>query len=365
MSIEEKIRTIEEEIKRTQYNKATQHHIGKLRAKIARLKEDAEARRGGRGPGVGYGVKKAGDATVVLVGFPSVGKSTLLNRLTNADSLVATYDFTTIRVVPGLMEYKGARIQILDIPGLIQGAASGKGRGREVLAVIKSADLVLLLLDVFNPQQLGVLLNELREVDIRLDARPPDVRIKVRERGGVRVSSTIKLTKIDEETIRGILEEYRIHNADVVVREDLEMEEFLDVVAGNRRYIPSTLVLNKVDLVDKEYIRDLQGILKRSYLPISADKGLNLEELKELIYQKLDFIKLYMKPQGGEADTKEPLIILRGARIGDVCDSLHRDFRRRFRYAQVWGTSVRFGGQHAGLEHLLADGDVITIVTKR
>ena len=89
-SIEEQIAEVEEELKSTVYNKATQHHIGKLKAKLARLRQEAERRRsaGGGGAGRGYAVRKSGNATVALIGFPSVGKSTLLNQITDAESQV-------------------------------------------------------------------------------------------------------------------------------------------------------------------------------------------------------------------------------------------------------------------------------------
>src|SRR5207249_10828833 len=105
-TLEEQIKSIEDEIQKTPYNKATQHHIGKLKARRARLKDEQETRRlksGGGSPR--YAVKKSGNATVGLVGFPSAGKSTLLNAITDATSAVAAYDFTTLDAIPGLLEH--------------------------------------------------------------------------------------------------------------------------------------------------------------------------------------------------------------------------------------------------------------------
>jgi len=148
MGYEEQIEEIEKEIRKTQYNKATQHHIGLLKAKIARLKDKAEVRAKSGKKGEGYSVRKEGDATIIMLGYPSVGKSTLLNALTNAESEVADYEFTTLDVIPGAMNIYGARIQLFDVPGIVEGAASGRGRGKEVLAVLRSADLCLLIVDV-------------------------------------------------------------------------------------------------------------------------------------------------------------------------------------------------------------------------
>ncbi|MEK6949157.1 MAG: GTPase, partial [Nanoarchaeota archaeon] len=125
----EKIKELDDLISKTKYNKSTQHAIGLYKAQLAKLKEKQKARSGGR-KGEGYNVRKTGDGTVVLLGFPSVGKSTLLNALTNANSAVAAYAFTTLTVIPGILEYKHAKIQVLDVPGVMHGAAAGTGRGK-------------------------------------------------------------------------------------------------------------------------------------------------------------------------------------------------------------------------------------------
>jgi small GTP-binding protein len=364
MTITEEIKAIEDEIRNTKYNKATQHHVGRLKAKLARLKEDLLKRHTAGGGGrAGYSIRKAGDATVALVGFPSVGKSTLLNNLTNAESEVAAYDFTTLKVVPGIMEYGGARTQILDLPGLVYGASSGKGRGREIISVLRSADLILFLIDVFNIEQLELLKKELYDSGIRLDESPPEIKIKRKKTGGISVNSTLKLTKVDEVEIRAVLSEYKMHNAEVVFREDTTIDRFIDALTKNRVYIPSIVALNKVDLVKEEYLKEVTDQLRGgSYIPVSAYKGTNLEKLKKAIYKRLKFIKVYMKPRGKKPDLDEPMIVVEGATVGDICDRIHRDKRKGFRYAKIWGKSVKFGGQRAGLDHSLKDRDIVTIV---
>ena len=363
--IEDQIKQIEEELKTTPYNKKSQHHIGRLKAKLAHLKEETEKRRSRKGPSLSYAVKKSGNATVALVGFPSVGKSTLLNRITNAKSEVAAYDFTTLNVVPGLMDYRGAKIQVLDLPGLIKDASKGKGRGREVLSVVRASDLIILMIDVFETN-LQVLIDELSIAGIRLNMKPPNVSISKRTRGGITVNSTVSLTKLDDDLVSEMMREFGIVNADIVIRENVDEDRLVDALATNRHYAKAIVVINKIDLVNLTYLREIEKRFKNWHIiPISAERDLNIELVQDKIFDALDLVRVYMKPQGKEADMVEPLVIRKGTDVGGVCDALHREFRRKFRYAQVWGKSAKFPGQNIGLDHILMDSDILTIVVRR
>lgn len=164
----------------------------------------------GGGPGVGFDVAKTGNARVGFVGFPSgkslsltcgwldsahinqinpsfaVGKSTLMSKLTGTHSEVGAYEFTTLTTVPGVIQYKGAKIQILDLPGIIEGAKDGKGRGRQVIAVARTCSLIFIVLDVLKP--LGhkkIIENELEGFGIRLNKKPPQITFTKKEKGGI------------------------------------------------------------------------------------------------------------------------------------------------------------------------------------
>ena len=368
MGIPEKIKAIQDEIHKTQINKATEFHIGLLKAKIARLKRELEENTHGKavstgGGAAGFDVRKAGDATIVLVGLPSVGKSTLLNRLTNAQSRVASYQFTTLTVIPGMMDYNGSKIQILDMPGIIEGAAAGKGLGKRVLSVARSADLILIILDVFQVHHLHVIMKELSEIGIKVNQRPPDVLVKRTSNGGVSVNIQVP-TKISENLVKEVLRVYGIHNGRVMIREPgLTDDQLIDVLNGNRVYVPALTVLNKIDLVKEDFINKVKPE-GHKFIPISADTNVNIEKLKESIYESLDFIRIYLRPKGGETDYREPMIMRRGSTIGDVCNKIHRNMIRDFRFAQIWGKSAKFDGQKVGLDHTLSDQDVLTIVKK-
>ncbi|MFH1285993.1 MAG: GTP-binding protein [Candidatus Micrarchaeota archaeon] len=363
MGIQDKIGRIEEELKTTQKHKGTEYHIGLLKARLVRYKREVEVAASKGGSKAGFDVRKSGDSTVAIIGLPSVGKSTLLTKITHARSKTAAYDFTTVTIIPGILEYKGAKIQILDLPGIICGAAEGRGRGKEVLAVARSADLVLIVLDVFQPYQLDLIKHELEGIGVRLDKHPPDITLMKRSRGGLTINSTVKLTHLTEKMVQELLGVYGIHNGEILFRQDATVDELIDFLAGNRIYSPSLVVLNKVDLVDKKYLNALKEKIG-SFIPISADSNLNIEAVKDAIYNNLEFIRIYTKPRFSEADLKEPLIIRKGTAVSDVCNRLHRDMRKNFKYALIWGPSAKFDGQKVGLDHKLADGDVVFIATK-
>ncbi len=362
VNYEEQIKQFEEEIRKTQYNKATQHHIGLVKAKIARLKEKQLSRSKKSGKKEGYDIRKTGDGTVIIIGFPSVGKSTLLNHLTDASSPVGHYAFTTLKVFPGVMHYKHAKIQILDVPGVVRGAAIGKGRGKEVLSTMRSADLALILIDVNNPEHYDVLAKEIYDTGLRLNQKKLDVRIKKTIRGGVRIGKTVKLIMKDE-TIKSILKEFRINNADVLIRSKINEDQLIDVIESNRIYIPSIAVLNKIDTVSKSKVKHVKKKIKAD-IAVSAEKS-NLDELKELIFKKLDLVRIFLKEPGNKADMEVPLIMFRNCAIRDVCRKLHKDFETKFRFARIWGKSVKYSGQKIiKLDHVLKDSDVLELHIK-
>ena len=361
---EDRIKEIEAEIKKTQKNKATSHHIGKLKAQIAQLKEKIEKRNSSQQKSEGFLVKKSGDSTAVLLGFPSVGKSSILNYLTNANSKVGAYEFTSLDIVPGIMRYEDAQIQILDIPGIIKGASKGKGKGREILSATRNADLIIMVLDVFQPEHMDVILEEVRNIGVRPNENKPDVKVTKKKMGGMNILSTVELTHLDERTIHSILSEYGTHSADVVIREDVTIAQFIDSLEPNRAYIPMTIVVNKIDLATEEQLTELRKKLPEAMF-VSANEGIMMEELKERIFKDLNLMRLYLKPQGKKADMDEPLIIRNHSTIEDVAHKLHRDFVKNFKYAKVWGNSVKFPGQKVGLDHVLEDHDIVRIIIKK
>jgi uncharacterized protein len=356
----EEIKRLEEEIANTKYNKRTQSHVGLVKAKLARLKEKDEQRKSGGKKGEGYTVKRSGDATVVLLGFPSVGKSTLLNALTNAESMTAAYAFTTVSVIPGMLEYEHAKIQILDMPGILRGASDGTGRGKEVLSVIRGADMVLMVVDINHPEHIPILMHELDNTNVRMNQHKLDIRIRKTAKNGIRIGRTVH-TELSDETITAVLKEFKMNNAEVLIREPLNVDQFIDIIEANKAYMPGVVALNKADTVSYEKAQDVKYETKADAI-ISAEKRVGIEELKRIIFDKLSFIRIYLKEPGKDPDLKVPLIMKKGCRIKDVCDKLHRDFVSKLKFVRIWGVSSKFPGQKLmSLEHELLDKDIVEL----
>jgi small GTP-binding protein len=277
MTTLQKIADLEFEYARTQKNKATNQHLGLLKAKLAKLRRELTDPAGGSGGGGGSGfdVSKSGDTRVGLIGFPSVGKSTLLTKLTGTFSVAAAYEFTTLTAVPGTCVYRGAKMQIVDLPGIIEGAKSGKGRGRQVIGTARTCNVILIVLDAMKPVTHKKLIEkELEGFGIRLNKAPPKITFKKKDKGGLNFNAAVPQSQLDEACVASILREYKIHNADVMLREDATLDDLIDVVEGDRIYMPCIYVMNKIDQISIEELDVIDEL--PHYCPICAFHNWNL-----------------------------------------------------------------------------------------
>ncbi|CUG92463.1 50S ribosome-binding GTPase, putative [Bodo saltans] len=370
MGLLERRKAIEEEIARTQKNKKTEYHVGRLKGQLARIKTemlDNAARAAGARGGDGFDVRKSGDVRCALVGFPSVGKSSFLNKVTNTQSEAANYEFTTLTCIPGKLYHNGTEIQILDLPGIIEGAAEGKGRGRQVIATARTADLIILMLDAGKAEaQRSKIEYELESVGIRLNQKFPNVTFKKKpscSQNSINYTATIPLKNgLNESLAKEILKDYKIHNADVVVREDITVDEFIDVIEGNRRYMPCLYVYNKIDMIPIEEVERLGKLPHGVVLSLTWD--LNLDEVIEEIWEHLNIIRIYTKKHGFPPDFTKPFVVKRNASVKHICNRIHKDIAARFKYALVWGQSAKHQPQRVGIAHTLEDEDVLQIMLK-
>ena len=347
------IKRIEKEIRDTPYHKGTEHHIGKLRARLSKLKaEDENQTQISKGGGAGgYAVKKQGDATVILIGPPSVGKSTLLNKLTNAKSKIAPYAFTTLTVIPGMMKHKDAHIQILDVPGIIAGAEKGRGRGREVLSVARGADLLIIMTDVKKLDYIEQIKVSLYENGIRLNMAPPDVVVEKKMRGNVAVHSNIK-QDISMETIKDVAREFGYKNAEITIREKLTMERLIDSFASNRVYVREFSIVNKIDeATEKE-----KKLIPNSVISISAEKDRGLEKLRDAMWDYLNFARIYLVRRDEEPSNKNPMIVKKGQTLQEVASKISSEFTETMERAKIWGNGAKFPGQTVPLSNLVEEG---------
>ncbi len=357
-TIREQIEAIEKEIRETPYHKGTEHYIGKYRAKLSKLRaqeiQKAEIAKGGGGGG--YAVKKQGDATVVLVGPPSVGKSTLISKLTNAKSKVAPYAFTTLTVIPGMMYYNNANIQILDVPGIIGGAEKGRGRGREVLSVARGADLIVLITEPDELAQLPKIKESLYGNGIRLDIDPPKVTIEKRLRGNIVVHTNIK-QDLDKETIEGVAREFGYKNAQVSLKEKVSMDRLIDAFATNRVYVKSIIVINKSDQLKKNSLKRSNELIHWSKpILISAKTGKGLNKFRENIWKNLNLLRVYLVKREEKPSFDNPIVMNGSITLGGVADKIGSEFAEGKKMAKIWGRGAKFAGQVVPMTTKAVDG---------
>ena len=302
-----KIEALEEMFALMPKHKGTDRLRAELRTKIAKFYEEAEKRPfiAKKGSQLYY-VRKEGAGQVALVGLPNVGKSQLVSALTQAAPQVGDYPFTTQLPVPGMMEYENVQIQLVDLPAITAPEVSSW-----LPNIVKNADLLLVMVDATQDPvaQLDALIDWLAKHRMAASSE-----LKEPPAGMTHAKRVLVIaTKLDSENARQGL------------------ESLLSRCAG-----------------------------AFAVLAVSARRGDGLEQLRETVYQALDIIRVYTKPPGGKADLTEPSVVRRGSTVGDVAETVHKDFARNLKYAQVWG-SGKFDGQRVRRDYILHDGDIVEL----
>lgn len=130
-------------------------------------------------------------ADAALIGFPNAGKSTFISKVSAAKPKIADYPFTTLEPNLGVVSFDGREFVLADIPGLVEGAAAGKGLGHEFLRHVQRARVLVFLLDPSPTQerapagQLEVLRQEIGAYSPEIAAQPSLVLMNKADLGGV------------------------------------------------------------------------------------------------------------------------------------------------------------------------------------
>lgn len=300
----EKVARLEELISTIPKHKGTDHLRADLRRKLSKLKASAQTRKkGGRGDPA-WLIEKEGAGMVVAVGGANTGKSALVRALTNAEPEVSPAAHTTWQPTPGMMIVKKVQIQLIDTPSLDRDYLEPA-----LLDLIRRADLVLVVVD---------------------------------------------LTTDPNQQLRDTLELLRSNR----------IEPMLEADERPRTSIaPILVVANKCD--DDEAEENLE-IFRRlmegdwQVLALSAENRRGLDELGELIFDRLKIMRVYSRAPGREPDFNAPFVMRAGSTVEQFARELHHDFFDKLKSARVWGEGV-FDGQLVARDHVLHDGDVIEL----
>lgn len=135
-----------------------------------------------------------------------------------------------------------------------------------------------------------------------------------------------------------------VHSTDLIIRV-IDSERNLD---GQRKELNE--ILNKFHI-------------KTKAIKVISKKPINLNKLKLEIWNSFNVIRIYTKVQGKPPE-KKPIVMKKGSTVKDVVKEVHKEFLKTFRFARIWGKSVKFNGATVGLEHELSDKDVVQIFHK-
>ena len=307
---EEKVEALREMLRVIPKHKGTDHLQGDLKRRLAKLTDQSEQARKSGGRRVDpFAVQRHGAGQVVVVGMPNVGKSALVAALTNAQTDVADYPFTTHHPVPGMMGFEDVQIQLVDTPPLIpDGAEPG------LFTLVRQADAALVVVDLGSDDVLDhaqVVLDTLEghKIVLRPDSREcEDTSIAM-------VRAVFVRTRVDLDT------------------------------DGERRGLFDEFFADRLPCVD-----------------VSATTGQGLSDLPRFMFDFLELVRVYTRAPNKKDERPDPFVLTRGDTVLDLAKAVHQDFVESLKFARIWGQGV-YDGQSVSREHVLSDKDLVELHT--
>ncbi|MEM2058663.1 MAG: TGS domain-containing protein [Thermoproteota archaeon] len=362
----EKLQALQEFLSAVPQHKGTEKLRAQVRAKIAALKREIEERKSKRsGGGPKIFIEKEGDAQIVVLSITGAGRSSLLNRLTNAKPEISSRKFTTLKPVPGMYIYDGVMYQLIEAPPLIEGSADGEAWGSILMTLVRNADGVILLLDATSNvmEQYKLIVEELERAGVTV--KKPKARVDV-ERvsgGGMQVVLNGRLISCTLDDVKKLIASYKIFNCKVTINGDATLDDIEEAILGGKVYKPAIIVINKTDLPYN--IEDVE-LLKREANPlpvigVSCATGFGLQIIGQALFNQLELIRIYTKEPWEERPSSRPLVMKRGSTVQDVAERIHSKLAKNLKHAKVWGPSVKYPGEKVGRDHLLSDGDIVEL----
>jgi ribosome-interacting GTPase 1 len=303
----EKIATLEELIGAIPKHKGTDKLRAKLRRQLSKMKSASKTRKGASKHQSAFRIIREGAGQVAVIGSTNVGKSTLVDALTNASPEVADTPYTTWKPTPGMRLVDKAQIQLIDTPPLDRDFVEP-----ELFDLIRGSDLILLVLDVqtYPLEQLEHTITSLR--DHRIAAQ---------------------------------------HLEDHYPKDD------------PMTFIPVIVLANKCDDAECDEVFELFCEMLKgewSLIPISATTGRSFKQLKDAVYKQLGIMRIFSKMPGLEPDYDVPFVMKKGSTVDEFARNIHQDFYQQLKSARVWGSSA-FDGQKVQRDYILHDGDVVEL----
>lgn len=303
-----KVKILKEMLAIMPKHKGTEHLQGEIKKKISKFSSLSQKKSATKQTTSLDSIPREGAGQAALVGLPNSGKSSLINYFTNVDSRVTNYPFSTFKPFQGMMRYEDINIQLIDLPPV-----SLEYNEQFIYNIIRLTDLVLVLLDLSSS-------------DINADYK----------------------------LINKLLGKHNIF-----LKKDGERRP-----QGSEAYKSTLIVGTKFDIMHSSS-RNIDTIIGEDIpiVAISLKENRGIEEFSEMVFNKLNIIRIYTKTPGQKKDFGKPYTLYKGANVYDGAKAIHKELAENMKYARIWSKN-KYDGQRVDSEYILNDGDIIEIHNK-